>query len=207
MPLSIVTGPAILQAGSGYAVAARASCQWRHASAVRERMRPAIIQYDPEFPIFEDASWPNRRPTKESDVSSAKYAGFRLAFAGLGLFSIGLGLGFVLPLFPAHKPLLSAHEGALGSGTFLISIGAAWAIFSKSESRTLILVLWLSHYALAAALIVNALGTAAHNAAAPLIGISCIAIAITTVMSMGRLWIDANHLRANEQAVAAGPAR
>jgi hypothetical protein len=106
-------------------------------------------------------------------VSSAQYAGSRLAFAGLAPF-FGLGLGFAVTLFPTIKPLLSAHEGALGSGTLLIDIGAIWSIYMKSESRMLVLVIWLSHYALSGALVFDGLGGTTRKVADLLIAISCV---------------------------------
>ena len=66
-------------------------------------------------------------------MTGAQFAGFRLAFAGLLLFFFGLGLGFAVSIFPTIKPLLSAHEGALGSGTFLICIGAIWSMFMTNR--------------------------------------------------------------------------
>jgi hypothetical protein len=135
-------------------------------------------------------------------VSSAQYAGFRLAFAGLTLFLFGLGLGFSVTLFPTIKPLLSAHESALGSGTFLIGIGAIWSIYMKSESRILVLGIWLSHYALSAALVFSGLGGTTRKVAIPLIAISCVAVALTTFISLSKFWRETRPLRPGSMSPA-----
>jgi len=119
---------------------------------------------------------------------SAHARGARLVLAGLTLFFVGLGLGFAVTIFPAIKPLLSAHEGALGSGTFLISVGAIWSIYMNSASRILVPVIWLSHYALTATLILEGIGGAIHPVAGPLIEIACIAVTITTGMLIVKFW-------------------
>lgn len=129
-------------------------------------------------------------------MSSAQYAGFRLAIAGLALFCFGLGLGFAVTLFPTIKPLLSAHESALGSGTFLIGIGAIWSIYMKSESRMLVLCIWLSHYALSGALAFDGLGGQTRRVADLLIAISCVAVAITTLILISRFWLETRGMRA-----------
>lgn len=138
-------------------------------------------------------------------MSSAQYAGFRLAFAGLTLFSFGLGLGFAVTLFPTIKPLLSAHQAALGSGTFLIGIGAVWSIYMKSESRILVLGIWLSHYALSAALVFDGVGDTTRKAAAALIAISCVAVAITTLISLSKFWYETRGVRAVARTAGIDP--
>jgi hypothetical protein len=122
-------------------------------------------------------------------LSSTHYAGFRLTFAGLALFFFGLMLGFAVSVFPSVKPLLSAHEAALGSGTFLISIGAVWSLYMKSDSRMLIPAIWTSHYALAGALLLDGFG-GAQRLAVPLLALSCVAVAITTLILIGQFWLD-----------------
>lgn len=128
-------------------------------------------------------------------MSGGQYAGFRLAFAGLALFFFGLGLGFAVTLFPAIKPLLSAHEAALGSGTFLISVGAIWSIYVKSESRLLVLGIWLSHFALSATLALDGFGGPTRRVAAALIAISCVAVTITTLIAISRFWHETKGMR------------
>jgi len=121
-----------------------------------------------------------------------------LAFAGLALFCFGLGLGFAVALFPAIKPLLSAHESALGSGTFLIGIGAIWSIYMNSESKRLVLGIWLSHYALSGALLFDGLGGTTRKVTDLLIAISCVAVAITTFILIGKFWHETRGMRIGE---------
>jgi hypothetical protein len=128
-------------------------------------------------------------------LSSAHYGGFRLVLAGLILFFFGLGLGFAVSLLPTVKPLLSAHEAALGSGTFLISIGAVWSLYVKSDSRILIPAIWISHYALAVALLLDGFGET-RRMAVPLLAISCVAVAITTFVLIGKFWFEIRAERA-----------
>ena len=119
---------------------------------------------------------------------SAHACGARLVLAGLTLFFVGLVLGFAVTIFPAIKPLLSAHEGALGSGTFLISVGAIWSIYMNSASKILVPALWLSHYALTATLILEGVGGTIHFVAGPLIGIACVAVAVTAGILIVKFW-------------------
>lgn len=138
-------------------------------------------------------------------MNSAQYAGFRLIFAGLVLFFFGLGLGFAVSVLPTIKPLLSAHEAALGSGTFLISIGAVWSLYMKSEPWMLILAIWLSHYALAGALLLDGLGSRAQRLAVPLLAVSCVAVAITTFILIAKFWFETRAERAKAQKIGSGP--
>lgn len=139
-------------------------------------------------------------------MSGAQYAGFRLAFAGLALFCFGLGLGFTVTLFPTIKPLLSAHESALGSGTFLIAVGAIWSLYMKSECRRLVLGIWLSHYALSAALVFDGLDGTARKVADLLIAISCVAVAITTFILINKVWRETRGTRAVTRTAGVDPA-
>jgi len=118
------------------------------------------------------------------------YAGFRLIFAGLALFLFGLGLGFAVSVLPTVKPLLSAHEAALGSGTFLIAIGAVWSLYLKADRRALVLAIWLSHYALSGALLLDGFGSGMQRLAVPLLAISCVAVAITTFILIAKFWSE-----------------
>lgn len=129
-------------------------------------------------------------------MSSAQYAGFRLTFAGLALFFFGLTLGFAVTLFPTIKPLLSAHEAALGSGTFLVSIGAIWSIYFKSDSRMLVSGIFLSHYALSVALVFDGFGGGTRKVATLLIAISCVAVAASTFILLAKFWRDTGAMRA-----------
>ena len=115
-------------------------------------------------------------------MSSTQLSGFRMAIAGLSLFFLGLVLGFAVTIFPAIKPLLAAHQAALGSGTFLIASGAIWSIYLTSQARVLVPAICLSHYPLAATIALDGLSGAAHRIAGPLIGISCIAVTATTLL-------------------------
>jgi len=129
-------------------------------------------------------------------VTGAQFAGFRLAFAGLLLFLFGLGIGFAVSIFPAIKPLLSAHEAALGSGTFLIGIGAIWSMFMASEARKLVFTVWMSHYALGAALALESFDGAFRKFASPLLVLSCVAVAVTTFILIVRFWRETASQRA-----------
>ncbi|MGZ3304472.1 MAG: hypothetical protein ACXU8U_01320 [Asticcacaulis sp.] len=75
---------------------------------------------------------------------------FSLIGAGLVLFFIGLLLGFPVAAFPGSKPLLSAHQAALGSGMFLMGLGLVWRAYMKTPSSWLATSVWLSHYLMAA---------------------------------------------------------
>ena len=138
-------------------------------------------------------------------MNGAQYAAFRLIFAGLVLFFFGLGLGFAVSVLPTIKPLLSAHEAALGSGTFLISIGAVWSLHMKSEPRMLILAIWLSHYALAGALLLDGLGSRAQRLAVPLLAASCVAVAITTFILIAKFWFETRAERATARKTGSSP--
>ena len=129
-------------------------------------------------------------------MTGAQFAGFRLAFAGLLLFFFGLCLGFAVSVFPTIKPLLSAHEATLGSGTFLISIGASWSMFVTTDSRKLVLAIWLSHYALGAALVLDGFDGAIRRSVNVLLGVSCVAVAVTTLILIARFWRETRPQRA-----------
>jgi len=129
-------------------------------------------------------------------MTGAQFAGFRLAFAGLLLFFFGLVLGFAVSVFPAIKQLLSAHEAALGSGTFLICIGATWAMFMTTDSRKLVLAIWLSHYALGAALILEGFDGAIRKLVNSLLALSCVAVAVITLIVIARFWQETRSQRA-----------
>ena len=137
-------------------------------------------------------------------MNSARSAGFRLAFSGLLLFLLGLALGFAVNAVPTNKPLLSAHEAALGSGTFLISLGAFWSLYMKSAGRLLVPATWLSHYALTGALFVYAF-RATQNVATPMLAVSCVAVAIATLCLIARFWIEGRSSSAVAQAVVSPP--
>jgi len=120
-------------------------------------------------------------------MSGGQYAGFRLALAGLALFFFGLGLGFAVTAYPEAKPLLAAHEAALGSGTFLISVGAIWSLYLTSASRLLVPAVWLSQYALTITIAMDGFA-GMHKIAGPLIGLSCIAVTLTTLLLIAMFW-------------------
>ena len=121
-------------------------------------------------------------------MSGARLSGFQLAFAGLTLFFAGLALGFAVTLFPGIRPLLAAHESALGSGTFLICVGAIWSIYLTKGSTILVPAISLSHFALTMTIALEGFAGGMHRIVGALIGLSCIAVTLTTLLLIAKFW-------------------
>ena len=114
---------------------------------------------------------------------------FGLVVAGLLLFLIGLVLGFGVVAMPGSRPLSSAHQAALGSGTFLMVLGPVWRSYMTTAAGWLATGLWLSHYLLAAGLAMGAAkltGVAGHAVTGAVTG-ACAVMTVLTVVVLVRL--------------------
>src|SRR5881397_284497 len=69
----------------------------------------------------------------------------RLVRHGMVLFLLGLVIGVVVPAFTSPRLGLSAHLGAVTTGTFLLALGAAWGEFRLS-TRAASVADWLILY-------------------------------------------------------------
>jgi len=118
---------------------------------------------------------------------------FGLVRAGLLLFLFGLLLGFVLTVMRGSHPMLSAHEAALGSGTFLMAAGIVWRLWIRSPSPWIAAGLSLSHYLLTIGLALSGLPLADLGIPRAAAGIAAAAVILVasvmmTVLTVAALW-------------------